>query len=86
MSEENRHTFNARAYETRTFCGVLHQELERVKKEADVDSLFLDKQFLSECVEDLDRCHDAPIIDEFKKRAETKKRMRLQWAMKAKKK
>lgn len=63
-----------RYHESRYFCGVLHRELKRVKKEADADSLFLDKEFPSKCVEKLDVCHDAPILGEIKKKVEVKKR------------
>lgn len=56
---------------------MLHEELKRVMKEADVYSLSLDKQFLAVCVEELETCHDAPAIEEVKRRDEMKQRMRL---------
>jgi tRNA (Thr-GGU) A37 N-methylase len=48
--------------------------------------IFLDKQFLSEYVEELDACHDTPILGDIKKKVESKKRMRLERAKRAKKK
>jgi hypothetical protein len=83
------HDGDSRVYEPeakRSSCGVLHQELERVKKDADGDSIFLNKLFLSECIENLDRCTDSPILEEVKKRVERKKRVRLDRANRAKNK
>ncbi len=86
MAEHEGDSMVNRADEKRSFCRVLHQELKRVKEDADVDSLFLDKKFLSKVVEDLDSCYDAPIIEEVKERAETKKRMRMDRATRPKRK
>ena len=42
-----------------------------MKKEADADSIFLDERFLSDCVEKLDVCHDAPILGDIERTVKT---------------